>query len=215
MRLLSGLFSKKEKKEDIIKNNRIAAENGDIKLIILTESKNKYLQQFFVTKGIYPEEVCYTIEDASTRLIREKCSVRLVIIDQGLGDLYNIATREDLQMVLSMCDGVYKKALVFYSKYGAYYDNRNLGSDVVRWELYDGLDNVARTINGLGETYSVTQAVADKFILDPIPPLQTKGVKVEKTDKFKYAESNVDVYALLNNLYEECLEANGESLPQY
>lgn len=210
-----NLFSHKDTKAEVIANNHIDTENGAIKLIILTESKNKYLQNFFVSQGIYPEEVCYNIDDVSRILIREKSSIRLVIIDQGLGDLYNVSTRDELQNLFGMCDGVYKKILAFYSKRSFYFDNKSYGSDIVRWEVYDSLAQVTDVINSLDEEYSVTKEFASKFINDLTAPMQTKGKLVGNSVKSTLAQSDKDMYEIMECMYAECIAGDGESLPTW
>ena len=215
MGILNKLFNFGHNQDDVIQRNHIASENGDIKLIILTESKNKYLHEFFVHKGLYPDEVCYSIEDVTSILIRERCSIRLVIIDQGLGDLYNLSTRDKIQDLLSMLDGVYKKALIFYSKPGIKYDNRTLSSDIVRWEEYDGLIGVINTINSLDEHYAVSQEMADKYLNNTVPPLKTKGERIIQTANVRSAVSKRDIPGILNAHYAAYETQEEESLTQY
>ena len=216
MGIVRSLLKRKESKEDIIKNNHIDSENGEIKLIILTESKNKYLRTYFGLNGIYPEAVCYKIDDVINLLIKERCSVRLVVIEQGLGDLFNISTREDLQNLFGMCDGVYKKAIVFYSKRGMRYDSRMYTSDIVRWETYDGLTNVIQTLLSLNEEYSVTKEAAE-YYSDTGDPMKYKGetVIINPELEIQRADSGRNITAILNDLYMSYNEKSEESLPQY
>lgn len=211
----SNLFKRNITQDEIIAQNHIDEENGDIKLIILTESANLYLKQFFIARGIYPYEVCYSIEDASLALMREKTSVRLVIIEQGNGDMYNVSTRDDLQSLLSMCDGVYKKAIAFYSKQNFRYDNRGHGPEVVRWELFDGLASVANVLNSLGEHYIAADEDLESLKKGSIPAMQTKGEKVKCEVQALPADSHRDISNILNQMYTECAEGTGESIEQF
>ena len=209
-----SLFKKKQTEEEIYKQNRISSENGEIKLIILTESHNLYLKQFFIARGIHPYEVCYSVESASLALMRERTSVRLVIIEQGNGDMYNISTRDDLQALLSMCDGVYKKALVFYTKSNFRYDNRGYSAEVVRWESYDGLAKVADTLDELQEEY-VCSSEGTNEVEDSTPVMCIRGKRVECINSVITEDAPSITREVLKALYSECERGDGESIEQF
>ena len=124
--------------EEQIEANRIPVDSGDISLVILTESPNRLLTEYFAQQGIYAEKVYYNIDDVNVYMLTHKQAVRLVIIEQGMGELYTGKARKDIQELLSVCDGVFKKVLFFYTKQYMKYDNRSYDTDMIRWVEFDG-----------------------------------------------------------------------------
>ena len=195
-----------------LERNKIGEENGKIKLIILTESNNIYLNRFFSTRGIHTYKVCYTIDEASNEMLQTKGSVRLVIIEQGMGDLYNVSTRDGLKNLISMCDGVYRKALVFYTKQAFKYDNRKFGEDIVCWEYFEGLARVTSTLIGLGEIYFISDDLLKELEIESKDPMETIGKKVSIEMPVEKVDSVTIIEKIIKDLYDSCSKKDEESL---
>jgi len=149
--------------EEQIEANRIPVDSGDISLVILTESPNRLLTEYFAQQGIYAEKVYYNIDDVSVYMLTHKQAVRLVIIEQGMGELYTGKARKDIQELLSVCDGVFKKVLFFYTKPYMKYDNRSYDTDMIRWVEFDGFPQTVKEIKRTGETYKVSDTQYEKY----------------------------------------------------
>lgn len=199
-----------QSKQEQIESNKIQLDKGDISLVILTESPNRLLTEYFAQQGIYAEKIYYSIDDVSVYMLTHKQAVRLVIIEQGMGELYTGKARKDIQELLSICDGVFKKVLFFYTKPYMRYDNKNYDTDMIRWVEFDGFPQVVSEIRLTGETYKVSDTQFEQYspILDyttlKLPELPTMKQGVETRSK---------IPELISTIREDSRLQQAESVP--
>ena len=156
MKFLNG-FKKKNKEQEIDENisqDLIPNDAEDTVLLFLMERQPPDVKMFFHDKGIDISEVYLDIEEAKIGMLMQSGTCRLVIVESGLGKFTTTSMRAELNDLLGMCDGIYKKVTVFYTDPLIKSDNSKRGKkSKIDWENYSGTMPIVQKLVSYKERY--------------------------------------------------------------
>lgn len=174
-------FLKGKKKKDAQQDEQ-PKDTREITLLMLIEKKLPDMKNFFSDRGINIVEVYTDIEEAKIGLLIQSGACRLVIIEAGLGTFTTTSMRAELSDLLGMCDGVDKKATVFFTDSIVKSDNtRGKRNSSVEWVNYCNTVGVIDKIKSYNERYIASDEQSEKmksfdeamkFIGEPIETLK-------------------------------------------
>lgn len=172
---------KKEVQEEQPKDTR------EMALILLVEKRLPDMRNFFSDKGLNIIEIYTDIEEAKIGLLIQSGACRLVIIEAGLGTFTTTSMRAELSDLLGMCDGVDKKATIFFTDSILKSDNTK-GKKVagVEWTPYDNTVGVINKLLSYQERYTASDEQSEalktfnevmKFTGEPIDEALKNAVR--------------------------------------
>lgn len=156
MKFFKGL-KKKNKEQEIdekISQDLIPQDAEDTVLLFLMERQPPDVKMFFHDKGMDISEVYTDVEEAKIGMLMQSGTCRLVIVESGLGKFTTTSMRAELNDLLGMCDGIYKKATVFYTDSLVKSDNTSRGKkSKIDWENYKGTMPIVQKLTQYKERY--------------------------------------------------------------
>ena len=168
-----------------------------VDLILIREKYNEYTKMFFGENGIPVTYYFEDIEQAELQMFTGGDKVRLVVVEEGLGDFTTMKNRKNINSILGICDGEKKRALVFYANSVIVSDNKSIKHTDFR-KFYNTQD-IIETLKEMGETYNgmdeLTLDISEK-IKDA---LGFKGEFAEVDDITDANDYNVQIDSILTN----------------
>jgi hypothetical protein len=123
-----------------------------VDLLLIREKYNEYTELYFRENGVSITKYFKDFDDIEIALMMGSEKVRLVIVEEGLGDFITMANRKRINSLLGMCDGKDKKALIFYINPLLMSDNKMYKH--VDYKKFTSTQDIVEVMKALGEIYT-------------------------------------------------------------
>ena len=177
-------------------------------LLILTEKAIPRMKQALKDRGLNVTDIYTDIEDIKLNLLmKTNTNCRIVVVERGLGVFNTTAMRVELTDLLGLCDGVSKKATVFYTDDILKSDNTKITkSHKIEWKHYKSTVDIINSIKDYNEDYIHTEDTDTHYIH---PTLEFIGEFVEEK-----ARNNTS-FEVDNSLLANTYAGKGEVIQGY
>lgn len=207
--MVKNILSKFKKRDKQTSNNN--SLSGDAELIIITEKILPDMKSSLQERGLPVVDIYNNIEDAKIGLLLRANECRVVIIERGLGIFNTTSMRVELTDLLGMCDGVSKKATVFYTDELLKSDNIKITkANKIDWKPYKGTVNILEELKKYNEVYVSNNSEQSESLNNS---LNFKGKLVDDKVKTKVVY-RVDIDEE-NDILEKTCSGIGEELPLF